>query len=1219
MSRVIRWRSLELEGFGVYDRPVRFEFPEEFGVLCLPNENGKSTLVTGLRAALFGLRERDPRGGPSIERYRSWGDAAACRVVLEFASEERRLRLSRELASHHVRLARIDDAGRTVEEIYDGVHNPGARGAARMPWEEHLQRLLGEAGHEETFAASVLLEQPLLPAPEIRDSVRKLVGGVGRIGGQEAKDRLFETVKKLTAATGDRDLVPPGGTVARNQQKPGRVEQTEDEIRVLEARMRAAIESFEEQRVIEESSVSARIALETARREDEEAQRRLDLLDGHRKLRRKRDDARDAVKDLEAALTVHDEAAAKARVADERLAAEFADVRGAGEDVKALVREARVLEAAIENLRTAFDRQTTQHETRQEALRVASEERARYADLEDRPEDFPGLVAQLARTSAEVEQVRERIRAIEAERSSIEGTADGGSWIRALGPDRSAAEAAAWLASARAEAGRWTDAVRSFGEADARLADLLGERARLDAVADLPADVADAVADSDRVREERHRAEQMAAALQAQRHHIAQRRAELETQLRLADGIPKESFLAALKARAEARRRIEDLTGAAEAAEAKLARAGRLSWIIGAASGIVLAAATSLGLLAMQATPAASLGIGLVLGAGVGVVLAIPLGPRGFARRRWERLRAERYALSSRLAGEHIPSGPWMPDDEGIYERARTLITQGEEELQRLAAQEQALESGSTEGLAVDADSPLDALAETMESLSRQTGYPAAEAVRRYRELGVSIEHALRHREERLRATEVAADAVATDPLATAPPPPAVASNCAILAIPASTARACFDALAGLDTAYWEAREREAREHIQRVRRIEDSDRDRSRLEVDSLPDLERSLADLARSCAPFGADTDLAELRARWERRNDAIRREAEAASALRVADEGLRATREDLRAREEALEEITRRIGRDRIEGSGSSVDQLGARMEQSAELERIAVRERERAADALRTARGGPYESREALASALERFVAQRGDAASALLRMEEASEWLAAQDALSPEDRDRQYRDAEERRSACLHALNAAMERKSNAEAALAHWAPREEESIASLELAIEAKRGELSALRARADAATRAWHLLDESIREFQSSHRAILAERLDATFGRIAGRASRRIVLAEDLDLRVLESGREVTETSLSQGARDQLSFCLRLALADLMAGDLLLPLILDDPFVHSDGQRLDRIREVLAAASADRQIILLTQDERLRGWGESIRRARIESGALIG
>jgi uncharacterized protein YhaN len=66
------------------------------------------------------------------------------------------------------------------------------------------------------------------------------------------------------------------------------------------------------------------------------------------------------------------------------------------------------------------------------------------------------------------------------------------------------------------------------------------------------------------------------------------------------------------------------------------------------------------------------------------------------------------------------------------------------------------------------------------------------------------------------------------------------------------------------------------------------------------------------------------------------------------------------------------------------------------------------------------------------------------------------------------------------------------------------------------------------------------------------------------------------------------------------------------------MAGDLLLPVILDDPFVHSDGERLDRIREVLSAAAAERQILLLTQDERLRGWGGPIRRVRRESDALI-
>jgi uncharacterized protein YhaN len=62
------------------------------------------------------------------------------------------------------------------------------------------------------------------------------------------------------------------------------------------------------------------------------------------------------------------------------------------------------------------------------------------------------------------------------------------------------------------------------------------------------------------------------------------------------------------------------------------------------------------------------------------------------------------------------------------------------------------------------------------------------------------------------------------------------------------------------------------------------------------------------------------------------------------------------------------------------------------------------------------------------------------------------------------------------------------------------------------------------------------------------------------------------------------------------------------LAVAELVAVGIVLPLLLDDPFVHSDAERLERIGEALLEVSRDRQILLLTQDERLIKWGAPVR-----------
>ncbi|MBU4604586.1 MAG: hypothetical protein KKH66_06760, partial [Proteobacteria bacterium] len=65
---------------------------------------------------------------------------------------------------------------------------------------------------------------------------------------------------------------------------------------------------------------------------------------------------------------------------------------------------------------------------------------------------------------------------------------------------------------------------------------------------------------------------------------------------------------------------------------------------------------------------------------------------------------------------------------------------------------------------------------------------------------------------------------------------------------------------------------------------------------------------------------------------------------------------------------------------------------------------------------------------------------------------------------------------------------------------------------------------------------------------------------------------------------------------ALSRGTRDQLYLCLRLALAqEITAQGEPLPLILDDPLVNFDAQRLAATLAMLCRVAQERQVILLT------------------------
>ena len=63
----------------------------------------------------------------------------------------------------------------------------------------------------------------------------------------------------------------------------------------------------------------------------------------------------------------------------------------------------------------------------------------------------------------------------------------------------------------------------------------------------------------------------------------------------------------------------------------------------------------------------------------------------------------------------------------------------------------------------------------------------------------------------------------------------------------------------------------------------------------------------------------------------------------------------------------------------------------------------------------------------------------------------------------------------------------------------------------------------------------------------------------------------------------------------MSTGANDMLDICMRLALADALYGEDKPPLILDDPFVNLDDEKLSASRRMLKRLSSQCQIVYLT------------------------
>lgn len=129
----------------------------------------------------------------------------------------------------------------------------------------------------------------------------------------------------------------------------------------------------------------------------------------------------------------------------------------------------------------------------------------------------------------------------------------------------------------------------------------------------------------------------------------------------------------------------------------------------------------------------------------------------------------------------------------------------------------------------------------------------------------------------------------------------------------------------------------------------------------------------------------------------------------------------------------------------------------------------------------------------------------------------------------------------------------------------------------------------------------------------QSATKAVLApleQRLTAAFAELTGDKTRAVFLDEHLQIAGLGRTRDATHAfeTLSQGAKEQLLLCLRIAVAQELATDEPQVLILDDVLVNTDAVRQNRILDAIGALSTKLQIVILTcHADRYRGAGTAI------------
>jgi uncharacterized protein YhaN len=141
----------------------------------------------------------------------------------------------------------------------------------------------------------------------------------------------------------------------------------------------------------------------------------------------------------------------------------------------------------------------------------------------------------------------------------------------------------------------------------------------------------------------------------------------------------------------------------------------------------------------------------------------------------------------------------------------------------------------------------------------------------------------------------------------------------------------------------------------------------------------------------------------------------------------------------------------------------------------------------------------------------------------------------------------------------------------------------------------------------ADALEIAHKELEEAINEYRQTYKERLEKHASDYCRAISDVPGRYIEFDENFNISVREDGRLLSVEYLSKGGRDQLYLALRFAVADLLAEEIKLPLILDDSFTSTDANRKENIRRILQQQALERQFMIMAYDDTYSNWGRPV------------
>lgn len=150
-------------------------------------------------------------------------------------------------------------------------------------------------------------------------------------------------------------------------------------------------------------------------------------------------------------------------------------------------------------------------------------------------------------------------------------------------------------------------------------------------------------------------------------------------------------------------------------------------------------------------------------------------------------------------------------------------------------------------------------------------------------------------------------------------------------------------------------------------------------------------------------------------------------------------------------------------------------------------------------------------------------------------------------------------------------------------------------IPDLEEELTQKKVQIDEARANAVTIANTAKLLEEAKTALSTRYLDGMQESFTRFLSDLTGESSHDALMDTSFEVRLREAGQTRTMESFSRGWRDAVQFCVRLSLTDALYRDSEPPfLLLDDPFVNLDDERLDAARALLDSLASRYQIIYL-------------------------